>query len=130
MLLMGIAFYYWSVRVTATRMRGFIGADETARIWRFILIPYFAAAVVACAAAMLNSVLSGHQALLSAVSSTLGAWGFLFLPLFFRLESGRRTRITSPVYVTRSLGWIITAAAIAVVFIFAVGPGVRFAGGN
>jgi hypothetical protein len=129
MLLIGIVFYYWSVRVTTTRMRSFIGADEAVRVWRFIFIPYFAAALVACAAAVLNSVLSGHQALLSAISSTLGAWGFLFLPLFFRLGSGRSTRIASPVYVTRSLGWIITAVVIAAVFIAAIGPGVRFGSG-
>jgi len=128
MFLIGIVFYYWSVRVTTTRMRSFIGAHEAVRIWRFIFIPYFAAALVACAAAMLNSILTGHQALLSAISSTLGAWGFLLLPLFFRLGSGRGTPSASPVYVTRSLGWIITAAAIAAVFIVAIGPGVRFAG--
>lgn len=87
------------------------------RSWRSVLIPYFAAAVVACAAAALNSILSPLSALSSAVSTTLGAWGFLV----FKTTSGPPDRL-----LPRSRGWIAAAALLTIVFVIFLGPGHLF----
>ncbi|MBZ5555084.1 MAG: hypothetical protein LAO21_20405 [Acidobacteriia bacterium] len=128
MALAGALFYFGSVWVTTREVHSFIGSDEGGRLWRLILIPYFAAAFVACAAGAFNSILSMPQVLISAISTTLGAWGFLLLPLFFLFPWIRSIRIPSPVPVTRNLGWIITAAVVVVIFVAVIGPGMKFGG--
>ncbi len=128
MALVGSIFYFGSVWVTTMEVHSFIGSDEAARLWRLILVPYFAAAFVACSAGAFNSILAMPQVLISAISTTLGAWGFLLLPLFFLLPWVRNTRIACPAPVTRNLGWVITAAVVAVIFVAVIGPGMRFGG--
>jgi hypothetical protein len=80
------------------------------------------------AAGAFHSILEMRQVLISAISSTLGAWGFLRLPLFFRLRWVQNTPIPSPAPVTRNLGWIITAAVVVVLFVAMIGPGMKFGG--
>lgn len=88
--------------------------------WRTVLIPYFAAAGVACAAGALNSVLGPLSALTSAVNTTLGSWGFLLLPPL-------KTMPASPVApLLSSRGWITAAALLTLVFVFCLGPGRLF----
>jgi len=80
------------------------------------------------AAGAFNSILEMRQVLISAISSTLGAWGFMLLPLFFRLLWVRNTPIPSRAPVTRNFGWIITAAVVVVLFVAVIGSGMKFGG--
>jgi hypothetical protein len=88
--------------------------ERPARSWRSVLIPYFAAAIVACAGAALNSILNPLSALTSAVSTTLGAWGFL-------LVASTPSLTDEPL--PRSRGWMAVAAALTLVFVLYFGPG-------
>jgi hypothetical protein len=116
----------WRLWTIALGVAGYLLAVWTlsrgkpVRGWRPVLIPYFAAAAVAFAAAALNSIVGPASALTSAVSTTLGSWGFLLLPPI-------PARPGSPVVrLPRSRGWIAAAAALTLVFVFLLGPGRRF----
>jgi hypothetical protein len=126
MALTGAAFYVSSVWLATIELRSLIGASGSKRTWRLILIPYFAAAVVACGAAGFNAVLPRSEALGSAISTTLGAWGFLFVSFCLRLPCLNRADSPSPRHITRSRAWILAGAAAAIVFAVVLGRGVRF----
>jgi hypothetical protein len=126
MVLIGVVFFCLSVRIAAIELRSFIGQGYPARVWRIIFIPYFAAGFVACAAGALNSILS----LRLAAGSTFEDWGFLLLPLFLRFQWRSNTPISHPVYVTRNVGWILTAAVVNVIFVAVIGLGVRVGSGG
>ena len=116
---LGLAAYAWSILAATRALRRFATAVGAAQAWRLILPPYFAAAAVACAAAACNAILP--STVLMAVSTTLGAWGFLLLPLAWRF--GSPAKVSEPV--TRHAGWVLGAAITAAVFVGALGPGIR-----
>lgn len=120
-IVLGIPCYIFAVWIVSKEMRTFLG-DSLARTWKLILVPYFAAAVVACAAGLLNSIVPKGQALMSAVSTTLGIWGFIFVPAVLPLvhNTNQNARIT------RSTAWIVAAGLVGGVFVLAIGPGIRF----
>jgi hypothetical protein len=119
----GALFYILCTRMTATQMRPLIGPGYPARLWRLILIPYFGSALVACSAGALNHIMGGRQAISLAISTTLGSWGFLLLPLF--LLTSRNTPTLAAPPIPRSLGWIIAAVLAGTVFVSVLGPGLR-----
>jgi hypothetical protein len=118
----GLAAYVWSVWAVARALRRFTTADGAAQVWRVVLPPYFAAAAVACAAAARNTIL--HSTVLLAVGTTLGAWGFLFLPLAWRF--GQAAIMAE--HLPRHIGWVLAGAIAAAVFVGALGPGIRVDG--
>jgi hypothetical protein len=88
-----------------------------------ILIPYFGSAVVASAAGALNQIMNAHLAIGLAVSTTLGSWGFLCVPLF--LLTSRAAPAPLAPAIPRSFGWIAAAVLAAAVFVGVAGPGLR-----
>ena len=119
----GVLFYALSTWMAAARMRPLIGPGYPARLWRFILIPYFGSAVVACGAGALNQIMSARLAISLAAGTTLGSWGFLLVPLF--LLASRTAPAPAAPAIPRSLGWMVTAVLAAAVFVGVVGPGLR-----
>jgi len=119
----GALFYVLSTWIAAARMRPLIGPGYTARLWRLILIPYFGSAVVASAAGALNQIMNARLAITLAVSTTLGCWGVLLVPLI--LLTGRTAPAPAAPAIPRSLGWIVAAVLVAAVFVGVVGPGLR-----
>jgi len=129
-IVVGVLFFCASLWITATELRSLIGPGGGARSWRIILIPYFAAAVIACAAGAFNSILPLNQALASAIGSTLGNFGLLFLPMLLFVIPGSKEKPSSAAVVTRSLGWILAGAAVAAIFVAVIGPGVKLHAGR
>jgi hypothetical protein len=120
----GVLYYALSTWIAAAQMRPLIGPGYPARLWRLILIPYFGSAVVASAAGALNQIMGARLAITLAVSTTLGSWGFLLVPLF--LLTSRTTPAPAPPAIPRSLGCIIAAVLAAAAFVGVAGPGLRF----
>lgn len=105
----------------------YIGPRGSARVWQLILVPYFSAAFVACAAGLENSILQTSQVLLMAVDTTLGVWGLLLIPALWRFIGSPNT-VTSPAPpVTRNAIWVVAAAGVAIAFVVIIGPGLRLA---
>jgi hypothetical protein len=119
----GVLFYALSTWITAARMRPLVGPGYPARLWRLILVPYLASAVVASAAGALNQIMNARLAITLAVSTTLGWWGFLLVPLF--LLTSRTAPVPVPPAIPRSLGWSLAAVLAAATFMGVVGPGLR-----
>ena len=119
----GVLFYVLSTWIAAVQVRPLIGPGYPARLWRLILIPYFGSAAVASAAGALNQIMHAHLAITLAVSTTLGSWGFLLVPLVL-LTSRTAPAPVAPA-IPRSLGWMVAAVLVAAVFVGVVGPGLR-----
>jgi hypothetical protein len=119
----GVVFYMLSTWTAAARMRPLIGPGYPARLWRLILIPYFGSAVVASAAGALNQIMNARLVIGLAVSTTLGSWGFLFVPLL--LLTSRAAPVPAAPAIPRSLGWIVAAVLAAAIFVGVAGPGLR-----
>jgi hypothetical protein len=119
----GVLLYALSTWIAAAQMRPLIGPGYPARLWRLILIPYFASAVVASAAGALNQIMNARLAITLAVSTTLGCWGFLLVPLV--LLASRAAPVPPAPAIPRSLGWLAAAMLAAAVFVGITGPGLR-----
>ena len=70
--------------------------------------------MAACAAGALNQIMNARPIAL-AVSTTLGCWGFLLVPLV--LLTSRTAPAPTPPAIPRSLGWIVAAVLAAAIFV-------------
>ena len=123
----GALLYAAAVWVVTRDLGKYIGPRGSARVWQLILVPYFSAAFVACAAGLENSILQTSQVLLMAVDTTLGVWGLLLIPALWRFIGSPNT-VTSPAPpVTRNAIWVVAAAGVAIAFVVIIGPGLRLA---
>ena len=123
LVLVGMITYYASVLLVASQLRAFI-PDTGSRLRGLTWLPYFAEAVLAFFAGLLNPA-GLFYVIASALPSTLGAnAGFLSLPSVMR---GWKRRETSAVpTIRRSLGWIAVAAVICAIFIGVIGRGITW----
>jgi hypothetical protein len=119
----GVLFYVLSIWIAAAQMRPLIGPGYPARLWRLILIPYFSSAAVASAAGALNQIMNARLAIALAVSTTLGSWGFLLVPL--ALLTSRTVPAPPAPAIPRRFGWMVAAVVAAAVFVGVAGPGLR-----
>jgi hypothetical protein len=123
--------YLLSARVSVLAMRPLIGSDPVQRIVRarrLMRIPYVVGGVLACIAGAFNPA-GLYLVALSAAASTFGGTSALMW-MHNLLRNQNRIPLGSeldPDPIGRSWPWIVVAAGLALVFIFVVGPGVRFA---
>jgi len=110
----GRRFYRLSIRALGGAIPGSPG-----RIWRLAWISYLSAGGIACVAAVFDPRGADQVYKSVALVSFLSAAGLLLVP---RLPE--RSPLP-PEPVTRSLGWILAALLAAVVFVGALGPGIR-----
>jgi len=125
LIVLGAVSYYASMLLVAAQLRLFRSSDEN---WRRIRglswTPYFTDGILAGVAGLLNPA-GLFYVLASALPSTLGAnAGLLSLPSLMRkwnLSSGERLGT-----IQRSVPWIVTGAAVSLLFIFVVGRGLTW----
>ena len=126
--LTGAALYLLSAIVAVAefgRIAGPPGEALVARASRITLVSYLTGAVVICAAGILNP--QGFIfVLISAAASTLGgASGLLWMVR--RLWSPHFSRPGSvELALPRRWGWIVASAAVLLVYVVVLGPGIRF----
>lgn len=129
LILLGSVVYLLSMRMAAFELKRFAGLDDrTRRLFRLVCIPYAAAGIFACCICALNEW-RGHGAAFGwAVASSFGAGsGMLFLPGMQRgMEStGTSTGSSPAIYLEWGVAWGALTAAVIVVFLFYLGPGLR-----
>jgi hypothetical protein len=128
--IIGGTSYVLAARLSLIEMRPLIGSDKEQRISRaaFLMrIPYFTGGVLACIAGALNPA-GRYLIALSAAASTFGGTSGLVW-MHHWLKDTQAIPLGSepdPPPLSRSWPWIFGAACVALVFIFAIGPGVRF----
>jgi hypothetical protein len=128
MALLAGGFYLASIFVAASWLRTYVGFGLPRRVWRLIFVPYLAAALMAATAAMLSGILTRREALTAAISTTLGTWGFLFLPvalLFLRRQRETVSENQAPDVVSFGWSWMVVAVILTIVFVAVLGPGFR-----
>ncbi len=124
LIVLGVVSYYASMMLVAAKLREFRGVD---RSWRRIRVlswtPYFTDGILAGVAGVLNPA-GLFYVIASALPSTLGAnAGLWALPSVIQRWPQSEPQL-SPI--TRSPGWIVTAAIATLLFIFMLGPGITW----
>jgi hypothetical protein len=119
----GIAAYYGAVLLVGRGLRKYvgIGVDEGHRLRKLMYLPYFAALVLLGVAGLLNPIgirLVFESALPASAGANSGLlWLVYYIPRDLRPERTGEA-------IARSHTWIAVAAAIALAFIFILGPGI------
>jgi hypothetical protein len=124
----GLAYFVITL-VAMRRLAPFVGDPKPGRYRRaaaLSIVPYLTGSALFIISGLFNPV-GLMLVLVSAVAASLGGTcGFLWGPQFF-LDPDFPPTGEEPIPIARSWGWIATAAIVAVVFVFVLGPGIRFA---
>jgi hypothetical protein len=121
-----VAAYYASLLLLADEVRPFCGSDRPealTRLRRITLIPFLAALIAACLAGALNP--RGWTNILTAAApAAAGSFGLTQLDNFSRVRSSNPS-IPNAGPITRSLGWIVLAVILLILFVGVLGPGIK-----
>lgn len=131
MTIFGFAAYMLVARLSLLELRRLIGSDKDRRFERAVRLtklPYFAGGILACIAGALNPAGLILVALSAAASTFGGASGLLWMVNWLRNDRIPLGIYPVPTPIGRSWPWIGAAWALAIVYIFVLGPGVRFTG--
>jgi hypothetical protein len=124
----GIGLYRGAERLAAGELHWIVSRDEVnwpERVWRLTLVAYVAGGLIACAGAALDP--HGPMEMLNsgAASSFAAAVGLLFVRGVFGRFRDKSAGATTADGIQRSVGWMIAAVVMAIVYIGVLGPGVR-----
>lgn len=123
--LIGAVSYYLFIRLSLLELRPFIDGEEwdMPRARELTLFPYIAGGILSCIAGMFNPVGMLLVAISAAAASFGGTSGLAWMAQLLR---GSKSTGADPLAIERSYGWIIVAAALSILFVAYLGPGVRF----
>ena len=126
-----VTYFLLFVPLCLRELRPFLGTDSNTRVRRarqFTLVPYFTSGILACAAGALNPV-GPLLILISAAAASFG--GHSGLAWMSNLLYGSRIPSSQSQVpeIERSAGWLLAAVILAIAFIAALGPGVKFHSG-
>ena len=124
LIVVGAAAYYLAMRIVGTSLIRYLGVptSDHARFRRLTFIPYFAAIAIEVIAGLRNP-LGLTLVFVSALPATAGGnCGLLFMDKYIPTPTapGPNSQLIS-----RSYTWIIISAALALIFILILGPGVQ-----
>jgi hypothetical protein len=126
LVIFSVISYYLSLLLLAVELRPFCGSNAPEaldRLQRITLVPFIAALGVAGLGGAFNPV--GWTVIFtSALPGAAAAFGLTQIDNFPAVRvSGSSVPAGA---ITRSLGWILTAAAVLVFFVGVLGPGIKF----
>jgi hypothetical protein len=123
--LLGVASYYASMLVVASKLKQFHAKDESShRLRRLSWTPYFTDGILAGVAGVFNPA-GLFYVIASALPSTLGAnAGLLSLPSMMRKWRVNAEDEVAPI--RRSIAWITAGAIAGLLFIFELGRGITW----
>ncbi|MGH9685361.1 MAG: hypothetical protein ACRD4S_17340 [Candidatus Acidiferrales bacterium] len=128
MAVFGAVSYFLVARFAMIEMRPFLGSnreERSRRARKFNFTAYFAGGVLSCIAGLFNPVGMILIAISAAAASFGGTSGFLWMGLLLRGRQIPPGDFEMPP-LTRSRGWIVVGALVAVAFIAVLGPGLKF----
>jgi hypothetical protein len=123
LIVVGMAAYYGSVLLVGQGYRKYVGvsADESGRMRRLTIFPYVTALVLLGVAGLLNPI-GVRLVFESALAASAGAnSGLLWLVFYIPKELAPEWAGKA---ISRSYGWIAVACAMAIGFVFVLGPGI------
>ena len=123
LVVIGLILYYTTIRIASAKLM-LITGDDSGRRKQLILVPYLAAGVSACFAALFD--LSGSLPAIKedALETFVGFVGFLLiLRANDKIESNYGSNHTP---VKRDMKWIISVALLYVIFVVIMGHGIKF----
>jgi hypothetical protein len=126
LVVFSVVSYYLSLQLIAVEMRPFCGSnapESLARLRRMTLIPFLAALAAAALGGALNP--AGWIVIFTAaLPAAAAAFGLTLVDHFQAVSAGNSPFAAGAV--TRSVGWILAAAAVLAFFVGVVGPGIKF----
>jgi hypothetical protein len=128
MAVLGGTAYWFSVRYALITMGPFIGGESPERYRRgltLMLVPYVTGAALYLVAGAFNPAGLWLLAISGAAASLGGTSGLAWGPQYLRGTIIPRATLPATA-IPRSIGWILTAAGVALVFVAILGPGINF----
>jgi hypothetical protein len=124
LIVVGMAAYYVAMRLIGGSLVRYLGVpiSERARFRRLTWIPYFTAIVIEVIAGLRNP-LGLPLVFESALPATAGAQCALLFLVYYVPKSTVPGSNSQPIL--RSYPWVIVSAALALIFILVLGPGVQ-----
>ncbi len=126
LVVFSVISYYLSLRLLAVEMRPFCGSEAReaqSRLRRITLIPFVAALAAASLAGALNP--SGWTIIFTAaLPGAAAAFGLTQMDHFSAVRVNDPSRPAGAI--SRSVGWILAAVAILIIFVGVLGPGIKF----
>jgi hypothetical protein len=126
---LGVVTYAAAARVNLMELRPFIGSDQQrySRASRMLAVAYFTGGIVMCVAGAFNPK-GAILILISAAASTFGgSSGLLWATQWLKSESMVPLgSVETPIVIQRSWRWTVLAGAVAGIFVFVLGPSIRF----
>jgi hypothetical protein len=123
----GAILYVGCVRLALGEMAPFIGAGvgRLARAKKLALVPYLAGGILSCVAGLLNPVGMVLVAISAAAASFGGTSGLAWMTSWLKDERIARSS-EPPLSLDRRWPWIAAGGVCAALFVFYLGPGIRF----
>ena len=128
LILFGLVSYFLVAWFAVLEMRPFLGSipeERLRRARRFNFTAYFTGGTLSCVGGFFNPVGMILIAISAAAASFGGTSGLLWMGSLLRGRMIPENRFEMPPF-TRSRGWMVAAAVVAIVFIFVLGPGLKF----
>lgn len=128
LILVGMVSYPLVAWFAVLEMRPFLGPGGEERIRRarrFNFVAYFTGGILSCVAGCFNPVGMILVAISAAAASFGGSSGLLWMGQLLRGGMIPVNSFEMPAF-TRSRGWMVAAALVAIVFIFVLGSGLKF----
>ncbi|HEY6250584.1 MAG TPA: hypothetical protein VI685_11540 [Candidatus Angelobacter sp.] len=123
-----VTYFVLFVPFSVRELRPLLGKEAEVRVRharQLTLVPYLAAGILSCIAGALNPV-GPLLILISAAAASFGGnSGLAWMSNLLYGAKIPRSEFLLP-EIKRSLGWIIAAAVLAIVFIAVLGPGLKF----
>jgi hypothetical protein len=123
LIALGVAAYYAAMVIVGTSLVRFLGVplSDRARFRGLTWIPYFSAVAIEVIAGLRNP-LGLPLVFESALPATAGANCALLFLMYYIPKTTSPGSNSQPI--ARSYAWIIVSAALALVFILVLGPGI------
>jgi hypothetical protein len=123
LVVVGVILYYTTIRIVSVKVLQITG-DDSERRKQLIFVPYLAAGISSCFAALFDLLGSLAAIKEGALETFAGSIGLLLILRLNNKSNSNSDSGNSPV--TRNMKWIISITVLYTIFVIVMGIGIKF----